>query len=477
MRAVDLPGTTLGEAMGKAAERLASRFVVLGTVLAILVASSPLPGEEPTGPSPFQEERPSLPADDPLALQSVPDQDPTVVADALPLSEVPAEAGPTGGQAAEPPIYPVLREHCRASRVYRSEILGRLWFRGEYLAWTTKGVDLPALVTGSPLLTDPDLAGVLPDASILFGDETIFDQMSHGARFTLGFWWDPQQLGGIEATYLGLPVNEVRHYSQGTGDAIVARPYFDVSTGQQDAALVAYPDVLDGSIDVRADMELQGAEVLLRRLAVCRPGLRVDLLGGYRFGRLVDRLTTYEEMTSLDASSGYEPDTTIERFDLFKSINDFHGGEAGLALCCTRGCWSVELLGKVGVGGTFTGIRIDGETIVTDDAGSSTERGGLLALRKKNIGYHIDSEVALMSELGLSLRCQVTCDLSVSVGYNLLHWTDLGRAADQIDLDTDPGLLPPIPGGSLVGQPPADLDVRRGDFWAQGLNVCLEQQF
>ena len=220
-------------------------------------------------------------------------------------------------------------------------------------------------------------------------------------------------------------------------------------------------------------MELQGAEVLLRRLAVCRPALRVDMLGGYRFGRLVDRLTAHQQSTSLDALSGYDPGTILDRIDVFKSTNDFHGGEAGFAARWTRGCWSVELLGKVGLGATWTRVVVKGATTTTLGNSTLTYLGGLLAL-PSNIGYYCQREVTLLSELGVSLRCQVTCDLSVSVGFDLLHWSRVGRAADQIDLCLDPGQIPP---GLWTGETQPGLALDTSEFWAQGLHVSVEHQF
>ncbi len=348
MRAGALQMTTSGDAMGNVAERCMSLFVVLGAVMAVLPAPARLQGEEPVGGSPFFEEGPPLPPGAEPAPEAAQDQDWTEPAEAYPPSESLSEIRATTIPGSDAPIYPVLQEPCRFSRVYRSEILGRLWFRGEVLGWWTKGVKVPALVTTGPLDDG--------DTLILFGDSVIHDEMNPGGRLTLGWWWDPRQLGGVEASYLGLSSREVRHYSEALlGEATIARPYWDVTDGNlPKVEFVADPDadpVLGGSIDVRADIELQGAEVLLRRLAVCRPGLRVDMLGGYRYGRLIDRLTIDEFSASLAPPLPHDPPTEFtvtetDRFDLFKSTNDFHGGEAGLTARWTRGCWSVVDLNK-----------------------------------------------------------------------------------------------------------------------------------
>jgi hypothetical protein len=324
-------------------------------------------------------------------------------------------------------------------------------------------------------------AGVLgePDTSVLIGDTTIYDEMRSGGRFTLGFWWDTRQTAGVQATYFGLPAKAWKDHAHGRGHRIVARPYLDINTGEQDALLVAYPDLLDGSVDVRADTELQGAEVLLRRIAVCRPGFRMDWLGGYRFGRLLDRLEIGQLSTSpaLPPSGEYDPGTivtTTQRFDLFKSTNDFHGGELGLSARWARGCWSVRAVGKVALGGTITRTVIDGATgqsVTGQDP--RTYLGGMLAL-PTGAGYYTDAEFAVLSELGLSLECRLTCDLRISLGYDLLHWNHVGRAGDQIDLRINPTQIPP---DSLDGKRRPKFGWKTSDFWAQGLNLSVEQQF
>ncbi len=450
------------------------QWLALSTAVVLFAGTVQLRADEIAGPNPVTEDRPRSSdqqsatdvGQDPDWSDAAGVQSPSEAAEALPDGAVPAMRAP---------VYPPFQEYCRASRVYRSPLLGRLWARGEYLLWGMKGVDLPALVTTSPLETASEDAGVLggPDTSVLFGDEDIYDEMRSGGRFTLGWWWDPRQTGGVEATYFGLPAKKRRHHSHGWGDRIVARPYLDVVDDEQAVHLVAYPGLLDGAVDVRADTELQGAKVLMRRLVVCRPGVRIDLLGGYRYGRLLDRLTISEQAVSLDALSGYDVDTVIDRYDLFKSTNDFHGGEFGLAARWCRGCWSVRLSAKVAFGGTFSRAIVDGATSIVDDQSNADYVGGLLAL-PTNIGYYSDTEFTVVSELGVSLECQLACDLRVSVGYDFMHWNHVGRAPDQIDLGINPTQIPPE---TFVGESRPEFAWKKTDFWAQGLNICIEQQF
>ena len=141
-------------------------------------------------------------------------------------------------------------EDPRPDRVYRSPLLGRLWARAEYLVWATEGQYLPPLVTTSPPETPPDDAGVLGQAgtSVLFGDDRVNNDMISGGRFTLGFWRDFGQTSGVQVTYFGLVDQNVGYYSSEQDETIIARPFLDITNGQPDRELVAYPGLLDGQI-------------------------------------------------------------------------------------------------------------------------------------------------------------------------------------------------------------------------------------
>jgi hypothetical protein len=375
-----------------------------------------------------------------------------------------------------------------------------VWCRAEYLVWATNPLDLPALVTTSPLGT----AGLLgePDTSVLFGNEGVNDGMTSGGRITLGFWWDLRQVGGIQATYFGLVDQNAESHSARQEEPIIARPYLDVDTGHQASELVTYSyldgpsgqlDVLDGQIDVRACTRLQGAEVLLRHLLCCRDSQRLDLLSGYRFGQLFDRLTI-QQGTVLEGNLGdlpadyewldgedYLVGSKIERFDAFESRNDFHGAELGLVGRWGRGRWSVEVLGKVALGRTWTSANVGGATTLQrpdpdnpDTVESKTFDYGLLAL-PTNIGHYTSSEFTVLSELGVSLRYHLTYYTRLSVGYDLLGWNQVSRAPELIDLGLDPSQIPPALG--LTDETRPEFRMTRSDFWAQGLNFRLECQF
>lgn len=364
---------------------------------------------------------------------------------------------------------------CDDTRFFRSEILGRLWVRGEYLAWSMKGQYFPPLVTTSLPQALPGNTGVLGREStfVLLGDERLLDEMQSGGRLSGGFWWTPEQFGGIEGSFFEVDADSHHRYA-GNEYLSLARPYLDVNTGTQESLLVAYPGLRNGSIQVAAETQFAGGEALLRQVLRYGPSYRVDLVGGYRNAHLGDLLAITE---SVSFDVGRLP-TSIDRFDLFQVKNDFHGFQAGVITRLRRNNLSLQLLGKVGLGETITQLDIDGGTAITRDVNGQTRPlaggpGGLLAL-PSNMGHYRDSGFATFEELGLNLELQLTCTSRVFCGYSFLYWSRVARVADQLDLGVN---RTQTFSGRLLDESRPSLDLTTTDFWAQGLNVGLEYQF
>jgi hypothetical protein len=338
-------------------------------------------------------------------------------------------------------------------RFYRSEILGRLWVRGEYLAWGMRGQYFPALVTTSLPGTPPDQTGVpgRPRTVTLVGDDEWRDEMSSGGRLSGGFWWSPEQYGGIEGSYFEIDTDS-HHLNVGNGLVSLARPYRNATTGQWESLLVSYPGLQSGAIAVSAETQFVGAEALLRHVVCFGESYRVDVVGGYRHAYLGDQLMITESITSATTGS-------TQSYDLFRTQNDFHGAQAGVIARWRRDNLAIQLLGKVGLGDTVTHVAIDGGTATVLNGQYTGSAGGLLA-QSANMGTYRNSGFATFEELGLNLDVQLTCTARAFFGYSFLYWSRVARVADQLDLN--------------VGHA---LDLKTTNFWAQGINVGLEYQF
>ena len=348
----------------------------------------------------------------------------------------------------------------------------QLWGSASYVHWWTSGNDFPSLVTTSPDGTIQDNAGVLPDATMLFGGDELFDDNRGGGRFALGMWLDPERSLGLEFTYL-LFSNESASFAASQADfPILARPFFNVSLSEQDARLIGFDNLVEGNVAIAALTSLDAFDFALRRPISFAQGARSDFIVGYRHADLDEMLRIDETTTAL---AGAVIDTTFDLFDQFNVENEFHGGEIGIEY---RGpvqeCWSLGLLGKIAFGNTTSRLVIDGQTTTTPDGGAATTNAGGLLTQASNIGTFTDDSSSTMIECGVTFRRMFPSGLSLNVGYNFFFWSDVATIAGQIDPRVNPSQIPP---GTLVGDALPEVLFSRDDFHAHGLSFGIEYAF
>ncbi|MBN2023754.1 MAG: BBP7 family outer membrane beta-barrel protein [Pirellulales bacterium] len=384
---------------------------------------------------------------------------------------------------------------------------GRYWVRADYLLWWTRGPRVIPLVTTSTNQAEDGIIGQ-PTTSILFGGERLANDAQSGARLNMGMWFDCGQTFGWEFDLFTLGDHNTHYSFTSTGSPLLARPYLDGQTGQQASELVAKTGVIEGNTSGDIDEYFHSAGVNLRMNLCCcetycppqcrdteictRAGLyghylcgaarsrfapdryRVDLIGGYRHYRLDDTLRVTEDLTVI-----FDPEipagTTFDIEDLFRSRNEFHGGELGLIAQLYRGRWSLDLLAKMGFGSNTQVVEISGHTTVDRPLDPpNTYQGGLLTQRT-NIGRYSRDEFIIIPQFGAELGYQLTCNLRVHAGYNILFWADVTRAPEQVDYTVNTSQMG---GDPLVGPArPAFSSYRETDFWAQGLNFGAEYRF
>ncbi len=357
----------------------------------------------------------------------------------------------------------------------REILSNRLWFSSEALLWWAKGGETPALLTTSPGATAQAQAGVLGQAgtSVLFGDQELNTGLHAGARLSFGLWIDRCQESGLEFSYLVLGENN-QSYSN-PNNPILARPFFNVTTGALDSQLIAYPNAFNGTFTANSTENFEGAEALWRRAIVHGSDGRIDLLAGYRYASLTDGLDLVGSVTSSGTAAVPPPGTTVTAYDTFHTRNEFNGGEIGFATQWHRSRWSLDTLLKLGIGQTSTQVIINGGSQVFANGTSLPYAGGMLAL-PSNMGTFSSQQFSVMPELGCTLGYDVTSRLKATVGYTLLYWSNVARPGDQIDLNVDPGQFPP-PTTATGARPGAFQPPHMSDFWAQGVNLGLDYRF
>jgi hypothetical protein len=307
-----------------------------------------------------------------------------------------------------------------------------IWFDVDYLLWWTKQAHVPALVT-STLPSDSGLLGPANPQTLYSGGDVNDDGRS-GGRFSFGFWFQDTHVLGLETTYFFL----------GQRTALLA-------SGLEDAAPPGNPP---GTYDVAFTSLLQGAEINILGNVTSSSTCRLDLLGGFRFLQLNERLHVVQDFVSNDDN---EEDTWD---DLFRARNNFYGGQVGARAEWMRDRLFVDVCGKVALGFTDQDVLINGgvtqtvASIGTDGFGntfqsvqvSHSSSGGLLAQPAR---YRRDY-FTVVPEIDLRVGYQFTRYLRASIGYNFLFWSSVVRPGDQV---------PEIPKATT--------------FWAQGLTCNL----
>ena len=384
---------------------------------------------------------------------------------------------------------------CKGSR-------GRFYGRAEYLRWWFDGYHVPPLVTSSPAGTPQAEAGVLgqPDTTILFGNGEIMSDGRNGLRFLAGMWVNDYQDIGIEGDILLFNSESLGFSRTGVnGVPILARPFFnmvpvngagDVLPPAEDAELVSFPGVVDGTVSVHANSDFGGAGLRMRAAMCCQElgsacnscnpcgpvaspwGVsRIDVIAGYRYLKLDDRLLIRENLNSLLSTDPGSFDIT----DRFDTSNKFHGGDVGFIWEWESQKWSIEFLTKVAIGNTDQRANIRGSTTVSNNGASFTNEGGLLALRSNSGSYQRDV-FSVVPEIGLTLGYRITPRLRATAGYTLLYWSRVVRPGELIDLDVNPNLLPPVV-EPVVGPERPRFEWEDTALVAHGLNLGLDYRF
>ncbi|BBO34407.1 BBP7 family outer membrane beta-barrel protein [Lacipirellula parvula] len=349
----------------------------------------------------------------------------------------------------------------------------RFWFTAEYLLWGTEGMYVPALVSTSPIGTASGQAGVLDGSSttLLKGESHFNDDVRSGARFEFGYWLDSEQLDSIAATYFFIGQGSSGYHVDPAQNGIIARPFYNVEDEAGDARLVAYPNLVTGTVDIAAQMNFHAASVEYRRRAINSGRYKIDWLFGYQFAQLDENITIRDSTLSL---SGITQGTSINLYDAFDSSNAFHGALLGLAAHeQLSDNWTGDVYGKGSIGGVASRTNITGETATTLNNVTTTNAGGLLT-QTTNLGVHREGYVSSAWEFGLRARRKLTSNMSFTIGYTWFLLSHVERAGEQIDLAVNVSQIPP---GSLSGLARPAFPGEKSSFWTQGISVGLESRF
>jgi Putative beta barrel porin-7 (BBP7) len=354
----------------------------------------------------------------------------------------------------------------------------------EFLFYFTKpGRDLPPLVqagnvgpTGTIIPAqgqgNPDLAGTT-GAEFSYGFFT-------GGRIAGAYEWCDCESCGIEASLFFLPKISTDFT---VGSEFVTRPFSDAVTGLETGLIVAFPTLSTGSVHIVANTQVWGAEVNAYKNIIDDPivaGIRLAVLAGFRYME-VDEDLSVQSITSFNQNLVNFPTftsfsgNTIQVNDKFLTRNQFYGGQVGVNIRAFGDLGNFDFIVKLGLGTNDEEINITGNQVRTTPAGITTvSNGGLLAL-PSNIGIFKKDQFTIIPEVDLNWSIPLYHNLSLNLGYDFIYFNRMVRAADQIDRDINPFLIPNF-GTSFTVNPLGRPKVPffQSAYYTHGFNVGFE---
>lgn len=341
----------------------------------------------------------------------------------------------------------------------------------EYLVLWTNGAEVPSLVTSSPSGTARSDAGVLGTngADTLLGGGHIDFSDRAGGRLSAKTLLSDDVFLYASGVYGGSdPKSDFIASSIGT--PILSRPFFDAQLRTEDAQLVAFPSVLEGTVQIDGRSELfigdLGVELALIRESSSSLWAKI----GYRFLGFEDGIGVREDLRSIDIAGAVPLNTEFVVRDDFDTYNRFHGGAVGLGYSRFRNDYSLDLYVSAAIGSIDRGLTIAGQTDVTVPTQPTTTTSGGLLAQSTNIGTYSSSQFVVVPEFRANLKRQLTESLSLKLGYTFILVPETWRASEQIDRAVNQSL---IGGGTLSGAANPAVSLVEKDMWIQALSLGL----
>jgi hypothetical protein len=347
----------------------------------------------------------------------------------------------------------------------------------DFLLWRIKHGPLPVplVTTGSPSDANPGALGQ-PHTQVLFGGSGLDYGTFPGGRLELGFWLDAGSRFGVDfgGFALGQQRTTFSAFSDAAGNPVLSVPIFNAQTQKEDQLPVAAPGAFAGGVVVSSTSQLWGADVNGDVNVYRGPGFQADLLAGFRYLNLRERLGLQTPDVRLPSSSGQGGGTEFNTVDDFRTENQFFGGQLGgrIGYCWQR--WTVDLTGTVALGSTYQTIDIDGFGVATGSNGVPQFVPGGIFAQPSNMYRYWAWDFTVTTQAELKVGFQVCRNVQLTAGYDFLYWSSVVRPGEQINREVNVSQSPLLGGGTPSGpaQPVAPLS--RTEFFAHGLSLGLD---
>jgi hypothetical protein len=323
---------------------------------------------------------------------------------------------------------------------------GRFWVAPSLELGWTKAVRVPALLRlGTP--TGP----------VVYGNEALNTPFRAGLGLTGGFWLDARHTHGFDASFY--------HLAQGGTDTVLFSTGVPLllPTGRGGTFPLTDPGAgYAGAYQSGVSTRFAAADVNYRRNLFCGPDARLDGLAGYRYGHVGEDFSAFGKRLG--------PGGEIVRFrDDATAVNNFHGGQIGLAGEYRIDHWFVAGSGKVAFGTVFTDTELNGKFRVN----GTVIPFGFYA-RPGLTGEREETRFGVMPTVGVTLGRQLGDHARVFVGYNFLYLNNLTRGGDIVDPTPVVAAADPF---RLVPPTANRRDATTSDFWAQSVSAGVELRY
>jgi len=411
------------------------------------------------------------------------------------LPPAPGDVPPSTGSPTEPLQLPQPRPLDMAEpAVQEFEVPPGQWVFGiDFLLWFMDKPRLPI-----PLLTTASSAGTAASTStgalsssttqVLFDTEDLRFGNYPGGRFSIGYWFAPERILGLEANIFNVEASDILAVVSGsnTSSGVLSRPFTNAASGVQQAAVVAFPVSRTGTVSILATSQLVGGEINLAAKFIRGVESDWDLLVGLRCLALEESLEVSQNtLAGLNNNMSFGIGTTslprgsvVTVFDRFETRNRFTGAQFGVRKETRLTNMILGCQIKVAAGATRQNIRIDGASTLTAVGGAvTTLPGGILAL-PTNIGTVVVNEFTVVPQLQFSVGYQCMEHLRLWASYECLLWTNTVRPGDQIDPNVNVTQVPTSGSFNTFSGPVRPVvPLEQETLFLQGLSVGLELKY
>lgn len=378
------------------------------------------------------------------------------------------------------------------------------WVEADYmLTWLKKGyINAPLITSGSAADASPGVIGQ-PGTVVEFGKQDYNFERTSGVRGSIGGYLGLQRhfAFDLDGFYVFTTTKSRRLNSDKT--PIIARPFFDVRTGFENAELVSNPGFYTGTSTGSIKTSMWGAEFNIGYHPCSNPLNRCEnklpataspcsnmksgniFIGG-RYVHLFEKIRVRDEMIPIADPSGLSfngaanavvPSDKLREKDTFRANNDFFGGQIGITGEFTWNSWfSMGFTGKVAFGVTEQRYKTAGETIwFSTEFGRQYANGGVL-VQPNNQVQRSRWRFGWVPELSLTTGFELLEHMRFTVGYNILWWNKVVRVGTQIDRNVNSGQIPRDSSFYTPAIQTANDHIKEEGFWMQSVNfgVCFD---